>query len=269
MISNAESLHSLTASILNRVYEKETNKLYGYTLMVNDGYYIIPKNSLLEKVRSSQLHLSNAKVCKDGKVVSLYNSYIPISNMDRKAIMSFGTSTVVQLFCTSGKITCAVVYEKGRLMDASENTIGVIQVQGFPLGYNVAVGKIFSENLRNNFYSNCRLSNDKMCPSQRYTQFDKTRKFFIDVLKLNRVNLQSLPSKIEVKAFNDRTYKISLKKLPYNEVLMNIMWALIYDRLNAEVSFITDRFDNEELVISASFGANKIGSIIENAFKEI
>ncbi len=266
MISNADNLHSLTASVMNRVYEKETGKLYGYTLLINDIYCILEKDSLLEKVRSLQLHLSNAKVCKDGKVVSLYNSYIPISRMDMDEIKNFGSTTVIQMFCTCGKMTCALVYEKARLTCEKDTNINNTCVKGLPLGYNLAVGKKFRDNLKNNVYSNYRIVNDRILPPHKCEQFAALRQRLLDILKQNGMYKDNIKHRLEVKTLSERTSKITLKNMGDNEVIANIIWALIVDKLNAAFIFITDKFEKYELLITGGFGEEKILSVLENAF---
>lgn len=263
---NTDVKHCLTATVINRVYEKESNRLYGYTLLIGEIYHIINKDSLLEKVRSLQLQLSNAKISKDGKVVSLYNNYIPTTNMSRKDIESFGSTTVIQLFCTNGKNTCALVYEKNKLMRSGHNNLEEIRVNGFNLGYNIAVGKIFNDNLEKHVYSNCRLIDSRIVPYHKYEQFSKLKPQLINILKLNGIYAKSLANKIEVTKVTDRISKISLRKLKYNEVIINIIWALIYDRLNSILSFSTDRFNSEELVITERFNGDKVILAIRTAF---
>lgn len=266
MVSNAANLHSLTASVMNRVYEKETGKLYGYTIMINEIYCILEKDSLLEKVRSLQLHLSNAKVCKDGKVVSLYTSYIPISRMERDEIRNFGATTVIQMFCTSGKMTCALVYEKARLTGEKDTNINNTCVKGLPLGYNIAVGKKFMNNLKNNVYSNYRIVNDRILPPYKCEQFTALRQRLLDILKQNGMYKDNIKHRLEVKTLSDRTSKIVLKNMGDNEVIANIIWALIVDKLNEAFLFITDKFEKYELLITGGFGEEKLLSVLETAF---
>lgn len=262
----SEPPHGLVASVMNRVYEQESNKLYGYTLLINDVYCIINKDSLLEKVRSLQLHLSNAKVCRDGKLTSLYSTYIPTLYMERKHISNFGSTTVVQIFCTSGKITCALVYEKARMTQSNDIDIDKLQVNGLQFGYNVAVGKIFTDNLANHVYSNFRLVNDRILPAQRYVQFSKFRPKLLNILNSNHLRTEKLCKGTVIKEINTRTTKISFKHITDNEVLNNIILALIYDRLNTNISFIVDKIKENEIVITSSFGSDNLQKAIATAF---